>query len=157
MVFGRIRSLSRRSRCCGGFDALVAGLLARRLSIVIPVVYMALLLVGASVPVDEAREERHLLWFLAIMPPTLQNLLHIPAYGLLAFLWRWSLDRYLAARAATCLAFILAAGFGVFQECYQSLIPGRFASLMDVIFNAIGVGIGLWLFHRLARHASRST
>jgi hypothetical protein len=127
-------------------DSLASMIASRRLSVVVPVTYMALLLMGASVSVDENQEERHLLWFLAIMPMVFQNLLHIPAYGLLAFFWRWSLDRYMAARAAIYVAFILTVGFGVYQEWHQSLILGRYASLLDVLFDAIGAGIGLWLY-----------
>ncbi|TVQ95445.1 MAG: VanZ family protein [Desulfovibrionales bacterium] len=139
-----------------GFRGLVADrILSRPLSLVIPVAYMALILIAASVPDDESLGERHYLWFLLLVGPTLMNLLHIPAYGLLAFLWRWSLDRYMAARAAVWLAFILTVGFGLFQEWYQSMIPGRFASLMDVIFNTLGAGIGLWVFNRCVSGSQR--
>ncbi len=132
-----------------GIREYLAGMIvSRRLSMVVPVAYMALLLIAASIPDDETLDERHFLWFLLLVGPTMMNLLHIPAYGLLAFFWRWTLDRYMGARAAAYTAFTLTMGFGLFQEWYQSMIPGRFASLMDVIFNTIGAGVGLWVFHR---------
>jgi|GEM_PF-1903764 len=123
-------------------------IVSRRLSVVVPVAYMAVILIGASVPADGDTE--HLLEFL-LLPPTLQNLLHIPVYGLLAFLWRWCLNAHMEARRATILAFLIAVVFGVFQEWVQSLVPGRFGSVTDVVFNTIGAGLGLWVFSRLTR------
>jgi glycopeptide antibiotics resistance protein len=130
-------------------------IVSRRLSVVVPVAYMALILIGASVPAD-GDTEPHLLEFL-LLPPTLQNLLHIPVYGLLAFLWRWCLNAHMEARRATIIAFLITVCFGVFQEWVQSLVPGRFGSVNDVIFDAIGAGLGLWLFYRLTRGTGRSS
>ena len=127
---------------------------SRRLSLAVPVAFMALILIGASVPAD-GDTEPHLLEFL-LLPPTLQNLLHIPVYGLLAFLWQWCLNAYMEARRATTLAFLITVVFGVFQEWVQSLVPGRFGSVTDVVFNTIGAGLGLWLFNRLTRGFGRS-
>ena len=111
-----------------------------QISPIVPLVYMVLILIGASVPAD-GDTEPHLLEFL-LLPPTLQNLLHIPVYGLLAFLWRWCLNAYMEARRATILAFLITVLFGVFQEWVQSMVPGRFGSVTDVVFNTIGAGLG---------------
>ena len=126
-----------------------------QISPIVPLVYMVLILIGASVPAD-GDTEPHLLEFL-LLPPTLQNLLHIPVYGLLAFLWRWCLNAYMEARRATILAFLITVVFGVFQEWVQSMVPGRFGSVTDVVFNTIGAGLGLWLFNRLTRGFGRSS
>ncbi|WP_084604595.1 VanZ family protein [Desulfonatronum thioautotrophicum] len=126
----------------------------RHLSAVVPLGYMALMLIMASVPGDgqTAPDQRHALWFLQLLAPAIQNLLHIPAYGLLAFFWRWTLRRYIQGlQTAAILAFGLAVGFGVFQEWFQSMIPGRFASLSDVLFNTIGAALGVWVYHRWFR------
>jgi len=126
-----------------------ARLLSWRLSPAVPVAYMAALLISACVPAEGTEmEQRHFLWFLALMPATLQNFLHIPAYALLAFLWRWSLDR-LSTRATLTISLALTVGFGVLQEWAQSLVPGRFASFYDVIFDAAGAVFGVWCFQRL--------
>jgi VanZ family protein len=153
-IFDKHHAASPRLWWSGAQSFLAGVILSRRLSIVLPIAYMAVILVMASVPDDETLDERHYLWFLLLVGPTVMNLLHIPAYGLLAFFWRWCLDRYMAARAAVWLAFILTVGFGLFQEWYQSMIPGRFASLMDVIFNTLGAGIGLWLYTRLTQNTT---
>ncbi|WP_031386089.1 VanZ family protein [Desulfonatronum thiodismutans] len=119
------------------------------LSSIVPLIYMVLILIGASVPAD-SDSEPHLLEFL-LLPPTFQNLLHIPVYGLLAFLWRWTLDRHMSSRAAFILALLITVCFGAFQEWVQSLVPGRFGSVNDVFFDAIGAVLGLWVFSRLTR------
>jgi hypothetical protein len=104
-------SSSMHARCSGILDFLSVTLVSRRLSMVVPVLYMGLVLMGASIPAENGEEE-HFLRFL-LLPPTLQNLVHIPAYALLAFFWRWSLDRYMEIRAATITAFVLTLGFGI--------------------------------------------
>lgn len=124
----------------------VARVLSRRLSVVVPVAYMAALLVSACVPTDGSEiTDRHFLWFLALVPVDVQNFLHIPAYGLLAFLWRWSLSA-MHTRPAVIVSFALTMAFGIAQEWAQSLVPGRFASLSDILFDALGAGLGLWAY-----------
>lgn len=131
-----------------GLTVIGARVFSLPLSMVIPVAYMAALLISACVPTDGAEEQRHFLWFLALVPATLQNFLHIPAYALLAFLWRWSLGG-MGARTAIATSLTLTIAFGVFQEWAQSLVPGRYASFYDVIFDAVGAVVGVWCFGRL--------
>lgn len=120
---------------------------------VVPVIYMVLILVGASIPAELETEENVLRFLL--LPPVWQNLLHIPAYGLLAFLWRWSLGGYLRAGPAIAAAFVLTVGFGVFQEWVQSMVPGRYGSVTDVLFDTVGAGLGLLCFERVRRFGSK--
>jgi VanZ family protein len=80
------------------------------------------------------------------VPPQVQNLLHIPVYAGLAFLWRWALVALLRSVPATVVALVVTVGYGVFDEWYQSFISVRFASLTDVLFNALGAGLGLLVF-----------
>ena len=135
-----------RAGLSGFVDYLSVRVVSRRLSVVVPVLCMGLILMVASIPADHGEEvQRRLLRFL-LLPSLLQNLAHIPAYALLAFLWRWSLDAYTRARTAVIMALVLTIGFGIFQEFYQSLIPGRYASLSDVLSDALGAVLGIWVF-----------
>lgn len=128
-----------------------SSLLAKRLSLVVPILYMGLILLGSSIPAHNgASTEKHFLDFL-LLPNLLQNLLHIPAYALLAFFWRWSLNRYLPAGNALILALVLTIVLGMLQEWYQNLIPGRYVSLSDVFFNSIGAVAGVWVYSLLYR------
>jgi len=127
---------------------LAAKVFSRRLSMVVPVLYMGLILVGASIPAENGEAGSHRLHFL-LLPSLLQNLVHIPAYGLLAFLWRWCLNAYVKARTAVVLALVLTIGFGIFQEWYQTFVPGRYGSVSDVVLDGIGAFMGLWAYNRI--------
>lgn len=124
-------------------------MLSKSLTALFPILYMALLLVTACVPTDGSEvTDHHFLWFLALVPVDIQNFLHIPAYAILAFLWRWSLNP-MPSRLASLVSFALTMSFGVVQEWAQSLVPGRYASLSDVLFDAVGALIGLCLYGAL--------
>ncbi len=72
--------------------------------------------------------------------PEAQNLLHVPAYGLLV----WLGARATGARrwGPALLAMAGGVAFGVALECAQTVIPGRFAAVGDMILNAAGAGMG---------------
>lgn len=85
-------------------------------------------------------------WF----TPTVHNLLHIPAYAVLA----WTLCRcllpYLHFRVGLLLAVMIAAAYGALLEWHQIAIPGRYASFTDVVLNFIGAIMGAWFAWRSA-------
>ncbi|MCH7721363.1 MAG: VanZ family protein [Planctomycetes bacterium] len=75
---------------------------------------------------------------------------HVVLYGVLACLlqaslWRWKPDyrpRWLFAAAA------FAALYGISDEYHQSFVMGRYASIFDVVVNALGAvaaSASLWL------------
>ena len=74
----------------------------------------------------------------------IQNLLHIPAYAILAILWMRSFDYKKIAlyKALIITAFVIFL-FSVITEAYQVLIPERDASLGDLGLNIMGCLIGL--------------
>ena len=81
-------------------------------------------------------------WDLSISPD-LQNALHVPAYAalqILATLCVWSLLR--AGLAAGLWVALACCLFGSLLECAQAFIPGRMASLTDVLLNLAGVAAG---------------
>lgn len=75
--------------------------------------------------------------------PSLQNLLHIPAYTVLVILVVPALGPSFKTGLAN-MAWVLlgCCVFGVALEFAQAAIPGRTASLTDVLLNAAGVIIG---------------
>lgn len=131
--------------------ARISRVLQRRLSVVFPIALMTLLYWVSSVPgvIEPGAPAAHqvFVW----VPPAVQNLMHIPVYAALAFLWLWYLRRWLGSRPAMFLAFALAAGYGLLDEWHQSFVPGRFASTTDVAFNVIGAVAGIWLFNWLVK------
>jgi hypothetical protein len=90
------------------------------------------------------------------MPPSLQNLLHPPAYGGLAWLWRWSLQAWLI-RGGAPAAFALTAGTGLLDEWHQSFVPGRYGSATDAALDWVGAAAALWLFWRVGSGESRTS
>ena len=125
--------------------------LQRQPGLVWPLCYMLGILGLSSIPGVATTAAPSAYLALNWVPPAAQNLLHIPLYGGLAFLWCWYLSGRTRGPWALLLPFLLAALFGVLDEYYQFHIPGRYASLTDVLFNAIGAGLGVCLFWWLGR------
>lgn len=79
----------------------------------------------------------------------ISNLAHIPAYGLLTFLWLKAFDRrknkgqYLTVNVLILMALLL---FAVSDEIHQSFVPGRTPSSMDVGLDILGIFFGLSAF-----------
>ena len=92
---------------------------------------------------------------IAWVPPALQNALHLPAYGLLAWLWFRALDAYgWKPVAALFAAFLFSSIFGGFDELHQMRVPGRYASLTDLAANVLGSAAGAALAWRRKRNAA---
>ena len=72
---------------------------------------------------------------------------HIPAYALLAALAWLALPR---VRRRALWAFVIAVGIGVGDEILQSFQPGRTARWQDVLIDAVGALLGIWIVRRLA-------
>ena len=120
--------------------------------------YLLAMLALSLVPGTTVEERGSLFEFLA---PELQNLLHVPQYALLSWLWCRGLSgrSWSAARSAAA-ALAVAGGYGVVEESIQLLVPGRFASLTDLALDLTGAvaGVGFFLWRRspaTARGTSR--
>lgn len=92
--------------------------------------------------------------FMADVDPQLQNLLHLPVFALLQYLWL----RGLAARGVRGAglfagSLLITLGYGVFDEFHQYFVPGRYASLTDLLLNLTGALIGLLIYRQARRHA----
>lgn len=89
--------------------------------------------------------------------PTIQNVLHVPAYCVLFLLGMLCLRNSTRAGFVVILTVVLACGaFGAGLEFAQAFIPGRMGSVVDVLLNFAGVGLGLLavILHRRAARAS---
>ncbi len=86
--------------------------------------------------------------FLVDLSPDIQNLMHAPCFGLLALLGLLTFRRHASLGK---WAFSAAVGTGAFcfsalLEAAQAFVPGRTASLSDMIFNALGIAAALLLW-----------
>lgn len=119
------------------------------LRLALAVSYMAGIYGLSSIPGDIDPEEASIYGIIAWTPPALQNLLHIPLFGILAWLWYRTLRCWIESRGIVlCLSFLLAAGYGAIDEWHQMQVPGRYASLTDMALNILGVLLMLWLLSR---------
>ena len=121
--------------------------------LMLPLVIMALLYWLSSIPGTPLPDDPQLYALFYWLTPSIQNLLHIPAYAVLAVAWRWALSAWFdLSLTPSLMAGLIATGYGIFDEWHQSFVPGRYASLTDVMFNVAGVLLGLWLAARARRH-----
>jgi glycopeptide antibiotics resistance protein len=108
--------------------------------------YMAGIYWLSSIPGNIDPEDAAIYGIIAWTPPALQNLLHIPLFGILAWLWYRTLRCWFASpRVLLSSSFLLAAGYGAIDECHQLQVPGRYASLTDIALNTLGVLLVLCL------------
>jgi len=74
----------------------------------------------------------------------LQNLLHVPLYGVLALLWLRVLRAWrIAGGALAPGVFALTVGYGALDEWHQSFVPGRDPSSGDVLLDAAGATLAI--------------
>ncbi len=82
-----------------------------------------------------------------LMSPTVADIAHVPAYGLLALLWIVTLrDRGVTEHQSMWVAFLVASAYGALTELHQVWIPGRFPSASDVMFDVVGSLLFIWLY-----------
>lgn len=85
-------------------------------------------------------------------PDLLSVAAHFTEYAVLAtLLWLALRDTPALARHAAPIAFAVAVLYAVSDEFHQSFVPGRNPDVRDVMVDALGVLMALWLARRLAR------
>ncbi len=137
---------------------------ARAWRFLLPLSYMAGLLLLSSIPGDDRGTPVGLVF--QWLTPQWQNLLHIPLYAGLATCWLWALgawperDRKVRAEpdrtagsaphrnARLATALLLTLAWAVVDESYQSTVPGRYGSLSDIALNAIGACLAILVAKR---------
>ncbi|WP_157890244.1 VanZ family protein [Marinobacterium aestuarii] len=126
---------SRRQRLAHSAWALIAAL-----------AYMALLHRVSSIPGKvELPGAVDFVYF--SLTPAIQNLLHIPAFAVLAVLWSHALPKSPGGAVAVLL---LTGGYGAYDEWYQLGVFGRYGSLSDWALDLFGALVGIALYRYLA-------
>lgn len=84
---------------------------------------------------------------------------HLGAYGALSVLTAWGISVNFGRISQRSLAaWTVALVYGVTDEVHQSFVPGRYATMEDIVTNAIGAAAGLGVMLVLARpRADRAT
>jgi VanZ family protein len=98
-----------------------------------------------------------------LAPFNLYSLLHIPLYGILTFLLIFSIvpttlrtkDSMTQRRNYPINRFlivgVIALGVGIADEIHQAYVPGRDASVTDVLFDFVGIALVLFFAFRLLK------
>jgi VanZ family protein len=81
---------------------------------------------------------------------------HAIGYAVLALLWRRALAscRATPGKSALALAFLLTVLYAISDEYHQTFVPGRNGNLADVLIDALGAALGLWLLRRWQKRNS---
>jgi VanZ family protein len=110
---------------------------------------MSLLAALSLVPGKPQPGDSVFIWTVAAVPSELQKTMHVVMYGILAWLWA---EACLSVTHQTRMLLVLPAAisiaFGAALEVSQLFVPGRYSSLLDVLFNTLGVTLGLIMFYR---------
>lgn len=74
---------------------------------------------------------------------------HFVVYAVLAFLWWRALSRHYGAnRAILAATFGIAVLYGASDEFHQSFVPGRDPSWLDLLLDAAGAAMALWVVNK---------
>lgn len=119
-----------------------------------PILVMIGLYFIASIPGQVGKDAPQFQIFFSWFPPAVHNVLHVPAYALLAWTLYRSLFLYFSFWILSLVVVILASGYGAFLEWHQLSVAGRYASFTDVLLNFAGSVIGVFLSSRYANFAS---
>ncbi len=110
-----------------------------------PVLLMILIFILSAIPMDTDADN---LKFLMALDPKFQNLLHLPLFGLLSYLWIRPLTILgISNIPKIVLTVFITIIFGCFDEFHQTFVPGRYGSLMDILLNLAGVMMGIMFFY----------
>ena len=109
--------------------------------------YILLIIASSMIPMDH---EIKGLNFIISINPKLQNFLHIPMYTVLSILWLQVMQMHnVTTWKSIFSALFFACAFGFINEYVQSFIPGRYASLGDIMLDLLGAIGGISIFYIL--------
>ena len=106
--------------------------------------YSILILLSSLIPMDaNIRTFR----FLLDLKPTIQNLLHIPAFAILSILCLQVLSYSSMVRTRKlALVLVFSVVFGILNELVQFAIPGRYPGSLDIMLNSVGSALGMLVY-----------
>ena len=109
----------------------------------ITLAFVALIVALSVTPGKSEYGDTVFVWLVEHTPTLVQKAMHIGCYAALAALFAWSLESIESITGRLMLSLILALALGATLEWYQTKVPGRFGTIVDVVLNAIGAALGL--------------
>jgi hypothetical protein len=120
--------------------------------IILTSVYMLLLLASSVIPMDRQIKG---LQFVIALKPTVQNLLHIPMFAVLSFLFLLILQAYQIENwKRNAIVMLISGFFGLINEIIQIPVPGRYGGLTDILLNLAGAILGIVVFYLVLKSKS---
>lgn len=111
-------------------------------TVILPIVYMGFIFILSSILLQENNQAGH-----SLIRQMMQNLLHIPLFGLLAFLWMKAFENCkFRLKRAFIYSIIITSCYAAFDELHQFFITGRYATFVDFLLNIIGCVGGLVVY-----------
>jgi VanZ family protein len=126
--------------------------------ITLPILFMLLILFLSTIPMGEVklrikhtfgalltlRSHIQKLLNIEIAFSVLQDLLHVPFFALLAFLWMYFFNkRNMRFKKVLFYTLAITLIFSILEESCQFFIVGRDASIIDLLLNFTGCVIGV--------------
>lgn len=102
------------------------------------------IVVALSIAPDTGRPgDTFFSWLVVNTATPIQKAMHVTAYATLAVLLMWSLESVESRAMRIALVLVASLCLGAILEWYQTQVPGRFGTVVDVLINAIGTIAGL--------------
>lgn len=122
------------------------------IKIILTSIYMLLLLASSVIPMDRQIKG---LQFVIALKPTVQNLLHVPMFAVLSFLFISILRAFQIENWKRNTIVLLSSGFfGLINEIIQIPVPGRYGGLTDILLNFTGAILGIVVFFLVEKSKS---
>jgi len=103
-------------------------------------IYLLLIFTVSSIPDNGNAPD-----IIRIAPPIIKNLAHILLYAGLTILFSELVQRMgVSWRRAIVIAAASALLYGITDEWHQSFVPGRLASVTDVLLDGVGISLAAW-------------
>jgi len=109
----------------------------------ITLVFVGIVVVLSVTPGRFQTGDSVFVWIVANTPTLLQKIMHIAVYATLALLFMWALETIESRLTRIVLTLVLALSLGIVLEWYQTMVPGRFGTIVDVLLNISGAVAGV--------------
>ena len=84
----------------------------------------------------------------------LDKLMHLAEYSVLGFLLMRAItgsDGNVKYNKTILLTLVVGAVCGFTDELHQSVVPGRYATVADFVFDTLGIAVGIALFYMIKK------
>lgn len=115
-----------------------------------PFIWAFLIMIASSIPADQLPNVQIFGW---------DKIAHVCVFFVLGILILRSLyhrnNAINSKKQIAILTFIFVVSFGIFDELFQSLIPGRSSDIYDLVADAAGGILSISLFNLINRYVRK--